>query len=350
MNRSFDSLERAAKNAVRRHLFHGVFFGSSELKTSPDTAAVRQTLSQSEVEWQLLDGTFASRYTAERFVYAQDESLFAKSFASAFGGVDRAPPILQRMTSALSQGSVSTIAYPFVLSKTAANMSWHVDGGTSGGTDLVVYYVLGPPDAVSVIRLFGIDRPVLYAKQAVDATMPSEALLRKKLALLDNKVDVLPPTMTSDDQIHRLPNLPAEIAAEIQRSDATLNAHLDCLGCWQISAKEGDVVVFDGSQLHSVHNVPGTSGLPQLALAVNFRQIVDRMEREALSRRPIIRFTDPTVRCDECGDILDDNTGLSVQDSQKCNVRRCDTWACIPCAQKTLPKNWTCRRHSAFSG
>lgn len=346
---AMNALRRAVQNATMRYMLHGTFIGNSEQKTNPNTEAVRTQLHKNEfeAEWKTLDGTDTTHYDDALFMYTMNATLFALLFGAAFRGEDtRWRTVNRDLKNAVMDTTTteeSIITYPFVLSKTAANMSWHVDGGVSGGTDLVAYFVLGPADAISIIRVFGIDRPTLYSKQAIDPDTPNELTLRRRLSAFDNQLDVNAIENDGKHSVHRLSTLPAEVVA-LMHSDHILATHIDCICCWQICASVGDVVVFDGSQLHSVHNVISASRRPQIALAVNFRHTVERLERKGLSNRPRIRMSDETVRCDACGIILDDERGNSVRPSQEC-IRRCDTWACLPCANKYPPSQWLCRRH-----
>lgn len=343
-----DALEDAMRDGLTRHLLHGVFFGrATATQARGAEEAIRTRLaarSRGRTQWQLLTGGQTDVYSPLQFMYAQDGTLFAELFAVAFGGTDQWRAQLQRMQSAVHIASLEGL--PFVLSKTEANMSWHVDGGARSTTDIVVYFVLGPTDAVSVVRIFGIDLVRHAAREAQeDGNVPSEQRLRQRLAAFDNKLDVVPVPSDTRAGIHKLDVLPSEVASVFE-GDAVLGPYADCVTCWQISARSGDVLVFDGSQLHSVHNIASTASplQPQLALAVNFRRLAPRLVRRALARRPTLRFHDACVRCDECNVVLDDEVHGTVVDSQECTAG-CDTWACLDCAESALPAEWACRRH-----
>ena len=70
--------------------------------------------------------------------------------------------------------------------------------------------------------------------------------------------------------------LPDEVARVVPRlSVAVQNAvAAGVVRCRYIWAREGDVVVFDGSMAHAVFNVASATGRPQLALAVNYRGVI----------------------------------------------------------------------------
>lgn len=343
-----DALGDAMRDGLTRHLLHGVFFGRATATQAPGAEETIRTRlaarARGRTRWQLLTGGQTDVYSSSQFMYAQDGTLFAELFAVAFGGNDQWQAQLQRMRYAVHIGPLEGL--PFVLSKTEANMSWHVDGGARSTTDIVAYFVLGPTDAVSVVRVFGIDLVRHAAREAQeDGNVPSEQRLRQRLAAFDNKLDVVPVPSDARVGIHRLEALPPEVES-VLLEDAVIGPYADCVACWQISARSGDVLVFDGSQLHSVHNVASRASPldPQLALAVNFRRLAPRLVQRALTRRPTLRFHDASVRCDECNVVLDDEEHGTVVDSQECTAG-CDTWACLECAARALPAEWACRRH-----
>lgn len=331
-----DLFARVLADAMWNKLTHGFLAATGTLLMSPDTDAVRELLLGSSMNWSTLILNRTQRYTEQEFCLLSNSNLFGDAFLRAYHITERfsADAFVKRLVQPWAPSSVYEC---FVLSKIRGNMFWHVDGGSKVESDIVVYNVLGPSDSVSCFMLLVIDTMRLLQAEAADSSFPTyeeidagliqlderkipletpdltgcEATfcgLKRKPELNDIRVEVIEVTddgkylvQHGDEQKLVHPRnlqfepgyceLPDEIAfvvpwlpVAVQRAVAA-----GVIRCRFIWAREGDVVVFDGSKPHAVFNVPSATGLPQLALAMNYRGVMPRVKQHMKKKR--VRLT-----------------------------------------------------------
>lgn len=236
-------LHAAVQGACDSSLKHGCFLGKTCDAYSGFTfSSITSHIPRSAAHiWTTLAGQNNVSYRSTDFMYTQDPELFAAMFSV---GVDAS---LCRWTDIRMQVcqilgiSITTVMYPFVLSKTSENMPWHVDGGVNAGTDVVIYFVFGPLDSVSRFRVCS---PAVSSALSASETSALNRVLRS--------YDTMP--FEGD-----LPDIP--------------------VASWRmdkVDGRAGDLIVFDGSSLHSVENVQ-VGELPQIALAINIRGALSQL-------------------------------------------------------------------------
>ena len=140
-----------------------------------------------------------------------------------------------------------------------SNMTWHVDKNTGGRTtDLVIYFIIGPPQSYSVFYTFYASTNEQREKlQQIDS---------KKIHIQKNFKEL---TLDKVEQEvkkgwHKLDG-PDAIPYEIKNE---LN-NIDGIEIFCLYATAGQVVVFDGSKLHGVSNNINFTNSPQVVLALN---------------------------------------------------------------------------------
>lgn len=139
----------------------------------------------------------------------------------------------------------------YSLSKAAGkNMTWHVDSDPYGkGYNLVTYIVLGPPQSVNCVVVFEAGDEA----SASNLRQVDERFIRM----------MKPPSMHRNDRYDErgyIRLFPVPIPAELSSEDAMM----DIRNAYALFVGMGDMIVFDGSMLHGVHNVS-----PQQAIAFN---------------------------------------------------------------------------------
>lgn len=326
-----DLFARVVEDAVWNYLTCGFLAATGTLTQVPDTDSVRKQLLQDPTNWTLISNR-TQRYTDQEFCLVSNFGIFREAFLSAYRIKERFN------TEAFVKGLVQTwtlspVYECFVLSKILGNMHWHVDGGSKVASDLVVYNLLGPSDSVSCFMLLVVDTMRLLKEQVADTSFPTCEEINTDLSKLDElNIPMEMPDLTGcegtfcglvrkpelngmkvnviyvdDDEMYIVEHksgdrrgemmrvhprnlnfapgycvLPDEIAfvvphlsIAVQRAVA---AHVVC--CRFIWGREGDVVVFDGSMAHAVFNIESATGLPQLALAVNYRGVIPHVDKQ----------------------------------------------------------------------
>jgi hypothetical protein len=234
----------------------------------------------------------------------------------------------------VSKWTMTTVYESFVLSKTAENMTWHVDGGTLNKSDLVIYIVMGPHDAISCFMLLAIDHHALVSAQCNNAKFPSDDEITMSVGQLDdislamkapdingctatlqglcnfrelnglkvtvkeyikdNNYRITLRSTGKDKKVHvkylvlapQYCPLPNEIReAATKRPILAQAIEMNVLRCYCIWGRTGQVVIFDGSKLHGVYNFESHSGIPQIAIAVNYRGIVPHIMKTRNRKR-----------------------------------------------------------------
>lgn len=323
---TFDVFTRVVAGAVWNKLTRGFLVATGTLSLPPDTDSARELVLRSSMNWSTLIPNHKQRYTEKEYCLLSNSALFADVFLCAYRikGRFNVEAFVKRLLNPWVPSS-PLVEY-FVLSKIRDNMLWHVDGGMNAGYDMVMYYVLGPSDSVSCFMLLEIDTMQLLQAEVADSSFPTYEQIDAGLIQIDNlKIPLETPDLTGceatfcglmrkpelnglrvnvvklqddgkylvqhgDEQkvVHprylqfdpgycKLPEeissavkwLPVDVQRAVQRAVAA-----GVLRCRFIWAREGDVVVFDGSKPHAVWNVSSVTGRPQLAVAVNYRGVI----------------------------------------------------------------------------
>lgn len=268
----------AVSRAKEHKLAHGAFFGTGRF--DPLHAHLSDFL-HDFAEWQSFSDTNQA-YSTDKFLYspgqgARNNALFADCFSK---GVLPIPGLswsdVKALLCAATDVSPMTTMYPFVLSKTDENMTWHVDGGPRAGTDLVVYFVFGPEDAESVFYTF-----------SPEPRTQTETKVTRELRMLDrDRIPIAVSTLPTDGE-----DTPRAID-RVQYAPFALESQTS-YRAYRFRAKPGDIVAFDGSTLHGVVNKRSPSTLlPQVALAINVRDGVPQIMRNMAVRPVRVRMGD----------------------------------------------------------
>ena len=323
------SVVEAVSDAVLNYLTHGVLVATRTLPVTPSTDSVREHILQDSTDWDTLV-TKRAQYTEQKFCLVSNYTVFATTLHLAYNITKRfnAEKFVKRLVDTWAPSSVPEY---FVLSKIHDNMFWHVDGGKSVQSDIVVYNVLGPTDSVSCFMLLVVDTMLLLQAQLADLSFPTREEVEEGLLLLDElQIPLEMPDLTGceatfcgltrkpelnntrvvvkgvdadngrylvqhisggleyyvkprylqfDSQYLRV--LPNEILFVLSRLPLAVQKAVAAgvVRCQFIWAREGDVIVFDGSKIHAVFNVVSATGRPQLAVAVNFRGVMPHVEQ-----------------------------------------------------------------------
>lgn len=332
------TLEQAVSMLYKCDLLAAV----STILCRPNTDEARLAIQRYPLaKWATLQENYHTVYTESEFCLVSNPKVYAEVFRSAFNITTRFRVDSFNQRCVKSWMSSSVIYESFVLSKTRGNMAWHVDGGEKSKSDLVIYMILGPTDAISCFMLLTVDTGALLQAQHEDASFASADEIYAGLSSLD-KLSVAmndPELVECRATLHGLERFP-----ELNGTDVTIVKHLtngiyrvtlDSSGkdkkvhakhllvhpqfcvflpeeikqisaslplataraiakgvvrCYCIWGRAGQVVVFDGSKPHGVYNFPSASAMPQLALAVNYRgvlpQIVNHMRSRRVSFKP----------------------------------------------------------------
>lgn len=333
-----DLLARVVADAVWNKLTRGSLVATGTLPLRPDTDSVRELLRGSPMIWSTLILNRTQRYTDQEFCLLSNPNLFGDAFLRAYHITERfsVDAFVKRL---VQRWAPSSVYECFVLSKIRDNMTWHVDGGSKVDSDLVVYNVLGPSDSVSCFMLLVIDTMRLLQAEVADSSFPTYEEIDAGLIQLDSrKIPLETPDLTGCEAtfcgLKRKPELNGIRAEVIEVTDdgKYLVQHGDeqklvhprnlqfepgycelpdeiafvmpwlpvavqravaagVIRCRFIWAREGDVVVFDGSKPHAVFNVPSATGLPQLALAMNYRGVMPRVEQHMKRNRVRLKLS-----------------------------------------------------------
>jgi hypothetical protein len=329
-----DLFARVVEDAVWNCLTRGFLAANATLALSPDTDDVRQQIRKDSTKWSTLIAKRTQRYTEQEFCLVSNPNIFAEAFIRAYHITERfsADAFVKGLVQPWAPSSVYEC---FVLSKIEGNMSWHVDGGSRVASDIVVYNVLGPSDSVSCFMLLVVDTMQLLQAQLTDPSFPTCEEIDAGLIQLDErKIPLETPDLTGCEAtfcgLMRKPELnnirvevievhddgryvvqhggqqsivhprnlqfdsgycelPDEIAFVVPRLSVAVQKAVAAgvVRCRFIWAREGDVVVFDGSKPHAVFNVASATGLPQLALAVNYRGVMPRVEQHMKRKKGV---------------------------------------------------------------
>lgn len=324
-------------DAVFNYLTRGFLAATGTLALRPDSDSVRKLLLGSSMNWSTLILNRTQRYTEQEFCLLSNSNLFGDAFLRAYHITERfnVDAFVKRLVQPWAPSSVYEC---FVLSKIRGNMFWHVDGGSKVESDIVVYNVLGPSDSVSCFMLLVIDTMRLLTAEVADSSFPTYEEIDAGLIQLDSrKIPLETPDLTGckatfcglkrkpelngirvevievtddgkylvqhgDEQKlvhprnlqfkHGFCALPDEIAFVVPCLPVAVQRAVDAdvIRCRFIWAREGDVVVFDGSKPHAVFNVPSATGLPQLALAMNYRGVMPRVEHHMKRNRVCLKL------------------------------------------------------------
>ena len=343
------------QDAVWKYKTQGVLaaYGNPD-RLHPDTDSVRKQLKQDPRNWSTLTVNKTQRYTEQEFCLISSTDIFREAFVSAYRieGRFSADAFVKGL---VQPWAPSPVYECFVLSKLHDNMCWHVDGGSKGSkveSDIVVYNVLGPSDSVSCFMLVVVDTLRLLEAQVADPSFPTCEEIDAGLIQLDEhkiplempdlvgfeasfcglvrkpelnniRVKVIevhddgrylvqhisgdsrgqqsrvhPRNLQFDSGYCELRKLPDEIACVVPLLSVAVQRAVAAgvVRCRFIWAREGDVVVFNGSLLHAVFNVESATGLPQLALAVNYRGVMPRVEQD-MKRKSGVRLKLSGVHC-----------------------------------------------------
>jgi hypothetical protein len=339
---SFDRhlFEHVLQSAVWKYRTSGILAAVVTHSGSPYTELVRQhLLNDHTTRWSTLIQGCLTAYTEQSFCLVSNSNIFRQAFLDAHGIKERFN-VDSFIKSLIHPWAPSSVFEYFVLSKVQGNMTWHVDGGKKVASDLVMYMVLGPSDAVSCFMLLAIDTMKLLAAQVADPSFPSYEQISLGLSSLDDlcvqmkepdlngcegtfcnlsnrqdlngiKIKIIEscgdqkyivqhlsgPTVGAQNKVsarylHLPPGfcpLPGEIACALPYLTTAVRraAAADVLCCYYIWGKEGDVIVFDGSRAHGVWNFPSSTGRPQLALAVNCRGVMPLVEDDIKKNRRV---------------------------------------------------------------
>ena len=322
-----NTIEMALENAA--HMLHtkGTLASAIDIPYSINTNCARTVLTSNRTTtiWNTLESGCMISYTQTIYCLASSLSLYADVFRAAFDITGRFNmDSFLRCTVSKWTMTTSIVYESFVLSKTAENMTWHVDGGTLNKSDLVVYIVMGPQDAISCFMLLAIDHHALVSAQCNNPKFASADELNMSLGQLDgislamNAPDINGCTATlqglcnfrelnglkvtvgeyikdnhyritlhstgKDKKVHvkHLVLAPQYCPLPIEIREIAINLHpilseaieMNVLRCYCVWGRTGQVVIFDGSKVHGVYNFESHSGIPQIALAVNYRGVV----------------------------------------------------------------------------
>ena len=329
-----DLFARVVADAVWNYLTRGFLAASCSIALCPDTDSVRERLQEGSTNWSTLTSNTPQQYTEQEFCLVSNSNIFGKAFLSAYNIKERfsADAFVKGLVKTWTPSSVYEC---FVLSKIHDNMFWHVDGGSKVASDIVVYNVLGPSDSVSCFMLLVIDIMRLLQAEVADPSFPTYEEIDAGLIQLDKcRIPLETPDLTGCEAtfcgLMRRPELNdirVEVI-EVQDNGKYLVQHGDeqklvhprnlqfdpgycelpdeiafvvpwlpvavqravaagVVRCRFIWAREGDVVVFDGSKPHAVFNVASATGLPQLALAVNYRGVMPCVEKHMKRKKGV---------------------------------------------------------------
>ena len=89
-----------------------------------------------------------------------------------------------------------------------------------------------------------------------------------------------------------------------------------------LKAPAGTVVVFNGARLHGVHNVQSADGLPQVALAINFRSAMTALSKLDGIKLPTVRVLSPSTTAPASAATA---APLTITTSRRMEVRRGST-------------------------
>ena len=319
---SAGSIEAAIRSAMWMLHTKGITAGTSVIPYDINTKAVRKHILLASAKWKTLDRKLVM-YTEREFCLTSDPDLYATLFRLAFNVTNRFN-MDTYIKSSVSAWKSSPVYEAFVLSKTTENMSWHVDGGAAIQSDLVVYIVMDPSDAISCFLLLAVDRYLHLQAQCRDSSFPGLDQIDAGLLHLDDlNLAMKAPNLTGchatlhglskyhelngsmvtivqylrDGKYHvtlestgedkvvsvryldlrpQFSPLPDEISSTATNlSPAVRKAIAEgVVRCYCIWARAGQVVVFDGSKPHGVYNFGSATKEPQLALAVNYRGVL----------------------------------------------------------------------------
>lgn len=342
-----DLFERVIAKAVMRYFTHGLLAAVRTLPVagtctvSPHTDTVRAHLLEEDrtTEWSTLTNGRRTPYTEEEFCLVSNPNVFRRAFVDAYGIAGRFN-VDSFIKGLIHPWAPTPVFECFVLSKTQGNMAWHVDGGRKVASDLVLYMILGPADAVSCFMLLAIDNLKLLEAQVADPSFPNYEQIDTGLIKLDElnlsmevpdlsgceasfcgllhrtelngiKVEIIESyddgkylvqhlsgqTIGKQNKVHarnlQLASGYCALPDEINRIVPCLSSAVQTavaagvVSCYYIWGREGDVVVFDGSKPHGVWNCASTTGRPQLALAVNCRGVIPLVEKDMKERRGV---------------------------------------------------------------
>ena len=324
------SVAEAVSDAVSNYLAHGVLVATRTLPVTPSTDSVRSHLLLDSTDWKTLPDK-KTQYTEYKFCYVSSYAVFATALQLAYNITMRfdAKKFIKGL---VDKWTPSSVPEYFVLSKIHDNMFWHIDGGKSVDSDMVVYNVLGPSDSVSCFLLLVVDTTLLQQAQLADPSFPTCEEIEAGLLLLDElQIPLKMPDLTgceatfrglmrkpelnnirvvvkevdadkgrylvkdiSGDSVYYanprylqfdsgyLRVLPDEILCVLPRLSLAVQRAVNAgvVRCQFIWARECDVVVFDGSKIHAVFNIESDSRVPQLAVAVNFRGVMPHVEQQ----------------------------------------------------------------------
>ena len=330
--------ERVLQSAVWKYRTSGILAAVATLSNSPRTDIVRQhLLDEHTTKWSTLIQGRHTVYTEQLFCLVSSSNIFRHAFLDAYGIQERFN-VDSFIKGLIHPWAPSSVFEYFVLSKVQGNMTWHVDGGKRVASDLVMYMVLGPSDAVSCFMLLSIDTMKLLAAQVADPSFPSYQQIALGLASLDDhcvpmkepdlngcegtfcglsnrpdlngiKIKIIEscgdqkyivqhlsgPAIGTQNKVsarylHLPPGFcpfPGEIACVMPYLPTAVQRAAAVLCCYYIWGREGDVIVFDGSRAHGVWNFPSSTGRPQLALAVNCRGVMPHVENDIKKNRRV---------------------------------------------------------------
>jgi hypothetical protein len=333
------------QSAVWNFLTRGFLAGVGTLRVTPRMASVCEHLLEDfTTKWSTLITDKTQLFTEEEFCLVSSTRIFGEVFVRAYGITGRFN-VDAFVKGLVHQWAPSSVYECFVLSKIKDNMSWHVDGGGKVASDLVVYNVLGPADSVSCFMLLVVDTMRLLQVQVANPSFPSYEEINTGLIKIDElkiplempdltgceatfcglktkpelngiKVDIIEVhddkqkylvEHTSGDSIgkHNMVHprnlqfdpgycvLPDEVTCVVPCLSAAVQEAVaaEVVRCRYIWAREGDVVVFDGSMTHAVFNVASATGRSQLALAVNYRGVMPLVENDMkLGKKISLKF------------------------------------------------------------
>lgn len=280
-----DAVERAIADAQQRYAGGDPFFGVSACDVN--TAAIDAAdLSQYTDlrKWNYVGGGVGT-YTREKFCYIQPGSVRElKSFESFFQACVRGAPeanVKRAVMGAMGHANMSV--YPFILSKTSQDMTWHVDGGERDATDVVLYFLLGP--GTSTFYIIEADTPSVMRESVA-----------KRLRRLDRAmipVEKSSPCTGRQPEHVQIP-LPVLQSWDLTASHAGDVSLEKAARCVKFTAQQGDVIMFDGSTLHAVDN-HCVDGSPQLAIAFNFKGALSHFVHNL---RPVRTYPTVTFKID----------------------------------------------------
>uniref|UniRef100_A0A6C0J232 Uncharacterized protein n=1 Tax=viral metagenome TaxID=1070528 RepID=A0A6C0J232_9ZZZZ len=334
-----DVFAHVVARAVWNYLTCGFLAATGTLDLRPDTDSVRERLREGSTKWSTLSPNRTQQYTEQEFCLVSNSKIFGDAFLRAYY-ITKRFDVKAFVKGLVQQWGPSSVYECFVLSKIHDNMFWHVDGGSKVASDIVIYNVLGPRDSISCFMLLLIDTKRVLQAQVADPFFPTHEDIDAGLIQLDKcKIPLETPDLTGCEatfcDLTRKPELngirvevievhddgrylvqlisggeqklvhprnlqfdpgycelPDEIAFVVPRLSVAVQKAVAAgvVRCWFIWAREGDVVVFDGSKPHAVFNVPSATGLPQLALAVNYRGVMPLVEEQHIKGKKGVRL------------------------------------------------------------